>query len=51
MFFRGEVVEPDAADPRVASIRRLNQKIAADERVDRVVLPVGDGMTLVRRRR
>jgi len=50
MFFRGNVVEPNIADPRVASIRRLNEKIATDERVDRVVLPVGDGMTLVRRR-
>jgi O-methyltransferase len=50
MFFRGDVVEPNIADPRVASIRRLNEKIASDERVDRVVLPIGDGMTLVRRR-
>lgn len=50
MFFRGSVVDPQDADPLVSSIRRLNAKIATDERVDRVVLPVGDGMTLVRRR-
>jgi O-methyltransferase len=50
MFFRGSVVNPDETDPLTSSIRRLNAKIAADERVDRVVLPVGDGMTLVRRR-
>jgi len=50
MFFRGNVMDPTDADPRVTSIRRLNAKIAIDERVDRVVLPVGDGMTLVRRR-
>jgi len=50
MFFRGNVVELRDSDPRVASIRRLNAKIATDERVDRVVIPVGDGMTLVRRR-
>ena len=50
MFFRGSVVDPEETGPLVSSIRRLNDKIAADERVDRVVLPVGDGMTLVRRR-
>ena len=50
MFFRGSVADPQDTDPLVSSIRRLNAKISADERVDRVVLPVGDGMTLVRRR-
>ena len=50
MFFRGNVADPRDTDPVVSSIRRLNTKIAADERVDRVVIPVGDGMTLVRRR-
>jgi predicted O-methyltransferase YrrM len=50
MFFRGNVGDPNNTDPAVASIRGLNVKIAADERVDRVVLPVGDGMTLARRR-
>jgi O-methyltransferase len=50
MFFRGHVMDANNADPRVTSIRRLNAKIATDERVDRVVVPVGDGMTLVRRR-
>lgn len=50
MFFRGDVADPSVADPQASSIRRLNTKIAADERVDRVVIPIGDGMTLVRRR-
>ena len=31
-------------------VRDLNSKIAADERVDRVLVPIGDGMTLARRR-
>jgi predicted O-methyltransferase YrrM len=31
-------------------VRDLNNKIAADERVDRVLVPIGDGMTLARRR-
>jgi predicted O-methyltransferase YrrM len=31
-------------------VRALNAKIASDDRVDRVMLPVADGMTLARRR-
>jgi O-methyltransferase len=50
MFLGGKVVDPNNADHRATSIRQLNAKIAEEERVDRVVLPVGDGMTLVRRR-
>jgi O-methyltransferase len=50
MLQRGEVADPGNKDPRTVAIRRLNAKIARDERVDRVLLPVADGMTLVRRR-
>jgi caffeoyl-CoA O-methyltransferase len=32
------------------AIRALNDKIASDERVDRAMLPIGDGVTLARRR-
>ena len=50
MLRRGEVADPTCEDPRTLSIRALNAKIAMDERVDRVMLPVADGMTLVHRR-
>jgi len=50
VFFRGDVVDSQKTDPLVSSIRQLNAKIATDERVDHVALPIGDGMTLVRRR-
>jgi predicted O-methyltransferase YrrM len=50
MLQRGEVADPGNKDPRTVAVRRLNTKIARDERVDRVLLPVADGMTLVRRR-
>lgn len=44
----GRVLEPrDAADRAVAG---LNDDIVADDRVDSVMLPVRDGVTLVRRR-
>ena len=29
-------------------MRALNEKVAADERVDHVLLPIGDGLTLAR---
>jgi predicted O-methyltransferase YrrM len=50
MLRHGDVANPDSHDPRTVSVRRLNAKIASDERVDRVLLPIADGMTLVRRR-
>jgi O-methyltransferase len=46
----GKVADLANDHPSVAPVRALNAKIAADERVDRVILPIGDGMTLVRKR-
>jgi caffeoyl-CoA O-methyltransferase len=44
----GRVLDPqDAADRAVAG---LNDHIVADDRVDSVMLPVRDGVTLVRKR-
>jgi predicted O-methyltransferase YrrM len=50
MLRDGDVADPRVTDEDVTAIRALNAKIAKDERVDRVLAPVGDGMTLVRRR-
>jgi O-methyltransferase len=50
MFRLGRVADPEETDPDPVSVRKLNAKIAGDERVDRVILPVGDGMTLACRR-
>jgi len=50
MFQGGRLIDPGNTEPRTEIVRRLNAKIAADDRVDRVLLPVGDGMSLVRRR-
>jgi predicted O-methyltransferase YrrM len=40
-----------ASDEGVAAVRLLNAKLAIDDRIDMVLLPVGDGMTLARRLR
>lgn len=50
MLQGGRVADLGDNGPRTIPIRALNDKISRDERVDRVVLPVGDGMTLARRR-
>jgi O-methyltransferase len=50
MFRDGRVTDPSITDPSVTTIHALNAKIAKDERVDRVLVPVGDGVTLVRLR-
>ena len=44
----GRVVDPP--DDRSRTMAALNERIAADERVDSVLLGFGDGVTLVRRR-
>ena len=38
----------DAADPNAAALDRLNRKLAADSRVESVLLPVADGLMLAR---
>ena len=46
----GRVADPAADDEQTRAIRAFNDLVAADERVDRVMLPVSDGLTLVRKR-
>lgn len=46
----GRVVDPEAQDDADRAIRQVNDTIAADDRVQSVMLPVRDGVTLVRKR-
>lgn len=46
----GRVVDPEAQDEADIVIRRLNDTITADSRVESVMLPLRDGVTLVRKR-
>jgi predicted O-methyltransferase YrrM len=59
MLFFGSVVDADVLEPAmrarigdatIESLRVLNKKIHQDERVDMVLLPFADGITLVRKR-
>jgi caffeoyl-CoA O-methyltransferase len=46
----GQVVDSTAQDADTEAVRAFNSKVHADERVDMVLLPVADGMTVIRKR-
>ena len=50
VLWGGSVIDPDDQSEDTKAIRALNEVIARDERVDHVMLPVGDGLTLARKR-
>jgi caffeoyl-CoA O-methyltransferase len=50
VLWSGRVVDPEATDDDTEAIRRFNDHVAADERVTRVMLAVGDGITICRKR-
>ncbi|MGW6613048.1 O-methyltransferase [Streptomyces erythrochromogenes] len=50
VFLGGRVLDPAYREKHHLAMRGLNDLIAADERVDSVMLPVRDGVTIARRR-
>ncbi len=46
----GDVVREDADGESVQAIRRLNEAIAADERVDAAMVAIADGLMIARKR-
>lgn len=46
----GRVTEPDSADADTRAIRAFNEQLYADERIDLSLVPIGDGLTLARKR-
>ena len=51
VLWSGRVAEPaDAADADTAALQALNAKLLRDDRVDLALLPIGDGLTLARKR-
>jgi caffeoyl-CoA O-methyltransferase len=49
VLWSGRVSDPSVSDADTKALRALNAKIAADARVDKVMVPIGDGMTIVRK--
>ena len=50
VLWDGAVIDPTDKDPDTIGIRRLNDRLATDERVDLCMLPVADGLSLARKR-
>jgi caffeoyl-CoA O-methyltransferase len=50
VLWSGDVADPKSKDSDTTAIRALNDRIVADERVTMTLLPIGDGLTLARKR-
>jgi predicted O-methyltransferase YrrM len=50
VLWDGNVVKEDATDDNTLAIKAFNDKVAGDDRVDTVMLPVADGLTICRKR-
>lgn len=50
VLWSGRVADPAATDDDTAAIRALNAALHVDERFDLSMLPLGDGLTLLRKR-
>ncbi len=48
-IWSGAVIDPSDTSRDTEAIRTFNAKVAADDRVRQVMLPIGDGVTLIRR--
>jgi caffeoyl-CoA O-methyltransferase len=49
-FSHGRVLDAGNDNPSVIAVRDLNDHAAADDRVELVMLPVGDGLTVARKK-
>lgn len=45
----GHVIEPDRHDAHTESVRQFNRLIKEDPRVEEVILPLRDGLTIIRK--
>src|SRR5260221_4918121 len=50
VLWGGRVADPSDRSVTTAAIRELNERIHADERVTATLIPIGDGLTLARKR-
>jgi predicted O-methyltransferase YrrM len=50
VLWDGRVIQPDAIDDNTVAIKAFNDLVAADDRVEAVMLPIADGLTLCRKK-
>ena len=49
VLWSGRVIAADANDEQTTAIRAFNRKVVSDPRVECVMLPISDGLTMIRR--
>jgi caffeoyl-CoA O-methyltransferase len=49
-LYSGEVADSEVTDATIVAIRAFNARAVADERVDLAIAPIGDGLTIARKR-
>ena len=49
VLWSGNVAKPDADDDNTKAIRAFNKKVADDPRVETAIIPLGDGITFLRK--
>ena len=50
VLYSGRIVDESSDDASIRALRRFNDEVAADDRVDVMILPAFDGLTLARKR-
>ena len=50
VLWSGKVIDQSDTSESTEAIRAINQKVHDDARVDICMLPIGDGLTLARKR-
>ena len=50
VLWSGRVVDGSADDDNTKAIKAFNNKVASDDRVESVMLPIADGLTLLRKK-
>ncbi|HEY2041045.1 MAG TPA: O-methyltransferase [Jatrophihabitans sp.] len=50
VLWSGDIVDDSIDDPNAVALRAFNDRVAADDRVEVVVLPAFDGLTIARKR-
>jgi predicted O-methyltransferase YrrM len=51
VLWHGAVTDPEDTNESTEIIRSFNDHVAADPRTESTILPIGDGLTMVRRKR
>ena len=50
VLWSGNVIDPEVTDDNTEAIRRCNDHVAAHPELESLILPIGDGLTLARKR-